>query len=157
MANMNFGVNILPKANNTYSLGNSSYKWHAYLTGINGQAIEDLVLPPVDSTDNGKVLKVVSGIWATATESGGSSLPTVSSTDNGKILQVSSGAWSIVTPNFLTSHQDISGLAPKADPVFTGSISLGRYNNSTVGTRSVAIGYAAIASDSYALALGYDA
>ena len=122
MANMNFGVNILPKANNTYSLGNSSYKWHAYLIGINGTAIEDLILPTVDSTDNGK------------------------------ILQVSSGAWSIVTPNFLTSHQDISGLAPKADPVFTGSISMGR--TETTGINSIALGTSAKASGQNSFAAG---
>lgn len=41
---------------------------------------------------------------------------------------------------YLTSHQDISGLAQKASPVFTGSISMGRKENTTIGDRSVAIG-----------------
>ena len=138
---MNFGVNILPKANNTYSLGNSNYKWHAYLSSINDTAIEDLILPTVDSTNNGKILKVSSGAWTVgdapsglpsvsstdngkilmvssgewSAENAPSGLPSVSSNDNGKILQVSSGAWNIITPNFLTSHQDISGKANSAD------------------------------------------
>lgn len=30
MANMTFGVNILPSANNTYTLGNSDNKWTIY-------------------------------------------------------------------------------------------------------------------------------
>ena len=40
MANMNFGVNILPKANNTYSLGNSDYKWNIFANTINGQNVD---------------------------------------------------------------------------------------------------------------------
>ena len=113
MANISFGQNILPKVNNTYSLGNSSYKWHAYLADINGQAIEDLVLPAVTSSDNDKILKVSSGEWTVGDAPSG--LPTVSSTDNGKILSVSSGEWVAITPSYLTSHQDISGKANIAD------------------------------------------
>lgn len=30
MANISYGVNILPKTNNTYTLGNSDYKWNIY-------------------------------------------------------------------------------------------------------------------------------
>ena len=44
MANMNFGVNILPKANNTYSLGNSNYKWANIFTNtINGTNTEEII------------------------------------------------------------------------------------------------------------------
>ena len=39
MANMNFGVNILPSSNNTYTLGNSNKKWNAYINQLNGKAI----------------------------------------------------------------------------------------------------------------------
>ena len=113
MANISYGVNILPKINNTYTLGNSSYKWHAYLASINGQAIEELVLPAVTSSDNDKILKVSSGAWIV--DDAPSGLPSVSSTDNGKILSVSSGEWTATTPNYLTSHQDISGKANTAD------------------------------------------
>ena len=95
MANMNFGVNILPKANNTYSLGNSDYKWNLYTNSINGTTIDNLVLPTVSSTDNGKILKVDNGAWAVGAAPSG--LPSVSSTDNGKMLQVSNGAWAAVT------------------------------------------------------------
>ena len=95
MANMNFGVNILPKANNTYSLGNSDYKWNLYTNSINGTTISNLVLPTVSSTDNGKILKVDNGVWAVGAAPSG--LPSVSSTDNGKMLQVSNGAWAAVT------------------------------------------------------------
>jgi len=35
---------------------------------------------------------------------------------------------------------DISGLAPKASPEFTGSISMGRKANTTIGNLSVAVG-----------------
>ena len=45
MANMNFGVNLLPKANNTYSLGNSDYKWL-----INGMALASACQYDVDTS-----------------------------------------------------------------------------------------------------------
>lgn len=48
-------------------------------------------LPDVTASDNGKVLKVVSGEWAKADET--KELPTVSASDNGKMLKVVSGAW----------------------------------------------------------------
>ena len=84
MANMNFGVNILPKANNTYSLGNSDYKWNIYANTINGANLTNLFLPSVTSDDNGK------------------------------ILRVSNGAWAAEIAGYLTSHQDISGKANSA-------------------------------------------
>ena len=64
MANMSFGVNIIPKQNNTYTLGNSDYKWNIFANTINGQSIDGLGLPTVSSTDNGKILQVSSGTWA---------------------------------------------------------------------------------------------
>ena len=54
----------------------------------------------------------------------------------------------------LTAHQSITHLAPKASPVFTGSISLGRKSNSTVGTDSFAVGSNVIASEQYSHAEG---
>ena len=53
MANMSFGVNILPKTNNTYTLGNSNYQWNIFVNQINGRDIIDLALPVVTSTNNG--------------------------------------------------------------------------------------------------------
>ena len=145
MANMNFGVNILPKANNTYSLGNSDYKWNIFANSINGTAVEDITLPAVTSSNNGQILQVSNGAWTVGAASSG--LPSVTSSDNGKILQVSSGTWvaailsvptkvsdltndsgfitSAAIPTnistftndagYLTSHQDISGKANSAD------------------------------------------
>lgn len=200
MANIGFGQNILPKVNNTYSLGNSDNKWNLYVNEINGTALSSLIpdvsgfytkpsggIPAADlaetyltastekwsdytislstttsymstltilvknndsitthvasktptadyipiydnsaylnsttpSSDDNSTKVATTAFVQTAISglgsSGGSGLPSVSSTDNGKILQVSSGAWSIVTPNFLTSHQDISGKANSAD------------------------------------------
>ena len=43
MANMNFGVNILPKANNTYTLGNSDYKWNIFANTLNGITLTNII------------------------------------------------------------------------------------------------------------------
>ena len=43
MANMNFGVNILPKANNTYTLGNSDYKWNIFANTLNGISLTNII------------------------------------------------------------------------------------------------------------------
>ena len=43
MANMNFGVNILPKANNTYTLGNSDYKWNIFANSLNGVSLSNII------------------------------------------------------------------------------------------------------------------
>lgn len=61
-------------------------------------AIDDLSavtpssLPEVSSTDNGDILKVVSGEWA----KGDPELPAVTATNNGQVLGVSDGAWAVV-------------------------------------------------------------
>lgn len=95
---------------NAYALtreGTGRYKGDLYVncnansTGGNKVATESYVTTVINNTSFGG--------------GSGSGLPAVSSSDNGKILQVSSGTWSIVTPNFLTSHQDISGKANSAD------------------------------------------
>ena len=54
-------------------------------------------LPTVSTTDNGDVLKVVSGKWAKGEES--KELPAVSSTDNGNVLTVVEGAWAKSAPS----------------------------------------------------------
>lgn len=43
MSNMNFGVNLIPTANNTYDLGTSEKKWNLYVNTINGLDAADLV------------------------------------------------------------------------------------------------------------------
>jgi len=97
MANMNFGVNIMPKVDNTYALGNSSKKWQGYFSYINGTLADNALLPIVTTDDNNKVLKVVSGSWTTADAPTG--LPAVTVQDEGKILTVSSGAvWVAALP-----------------------------------------------------------
>jgi len=62
--------------------------------------IEELLLdgamvPKVDDTDNGKVLKVIDGEWQPGEDVSGDNLPPVSSLDNGKVLKVVSGEWNI--------------------------------------------------------------
>ena len=79
MANISFKQNILPKTDNTYYLGNSSYKWHAYLATINGSPVSNLFLPAVTSSDNGKILKVVNGDWAAANTMTANEMPMSSS------------------------------------------------------------------------------
>lgn len=39
MANITFGVNLIPKTNNTYTLGNSDNKWNIYANTINGYVL----------------------------------------------------------------------------------------------------------------------
>ena len=99
-------------------------------------------VPAPAATDNTKYLKG-DGTWADV-----DALPAVTSSDNGKVLKVASGDWSV------ENEQDISGLAPKASPVFTGSISLGRKANTTVGANSIAIGTTVIASGNQSQAMG---
>lgn len=50
-------------------------------------------LPSVSSTDNGKLLTVVSGKWAKAAAP--AELPAVTADDNGKVLKVANGAWGV--------------------------------------------------------------
>ena len=49
---------------------------------------------------------------------------------------------------------DVSGFAPKNSPIFTGSISLGRAANSTIGNYSVAVGDGVTASGNWSYAEG---
>ena len=51
-------------------------------------------------------------------------------------------------------YNELALKAPKANPVFTGSISLGRKANTTVGSNSVAEGYDVTASGNYSYAEG---
>ena len=63
------------------------------------QAILDLLenpaLPAVTTTDNGKILMVVSGKWKEANAP--TELPAVTGSDNGKLLGVSGGKWDKVS------------------------------------------------------------
>ena len=53
--------------------------------------LSDTILPIVTSSDNGKVLGVVNGVWDKANPP--TELPAVTSSDNGKVLSVSNGNW----------------------------------------------------------------
>ncbi len=54
-------------------------------------------LPVVTEDDNGKVLKVVDGVWVAAEEEATEDeLPAVTAEDNGKVLRVVNGAWAAV-------------------------------------------------------------
>lgn len=52
------------------------------------------------------------------------------------------------------STPDLSAYAPKASPAFTGSISMGRQAETTVGLRSIAVGNNAAATGNYSGAIG---
>ena len=56
--------------------------------------------------------------------------------------------------DYLTEHQDISGKANKTNPVFTGSVSMGRTSGSTVGTDSTALGTGVTANGNHSLVFG---
>ena len=66
MANMTFGVNLVPSSDNAFCLGNSNKKWKAYLESINGDEVGLVLLPSVSASDEGRMLRVVDGLWAAA-------------------------------------------------------------------------------------------
>lgn len=166
MANMNFGVNILPKTNNTYSLGNSDYKWNIYVNTINGTEVDELTLPPVTSEDNNKILKVSEGEWTVGTAPSSLDLGETSTTayrgDRGAAAYAAAVTNVDSTPASGSTHLLTSGgaytalddKAPKANPVFTGSISMGRASNTTIGSESVAEGSSTTASGAQSHAEG---
>lgn len=63
-------------AKTTQALYPIKFDSYGHITGA-GSAVP--ALPTVTGTDNGKILKVVSGAWAAANESGGGSVPEVGS------------------------------------------------------------------------------
>ena len=66
MANMSFGVNILPKTNNAYTLGNSDYKWNIFANQINGTNISDIISNSSDVSNKvDKTALLNAGITAT--------------------------------------------------------------------------------------------
>lgn len=56
---------------------------------------------------------------------------------------------------YLTQHQSLDAYAPKANPVFSGDISLGRSSGSTSGSNNIAVGFNVIASGNNTQAFGY--
>lgn len=63
MANMTFGVNLIPHnnaptGNNTLSLGNSDYKWNVYINQINGTNLTIPAGEAIATTDQVNACKV---------------------------------------------------------------------------------------------------
>ena len=103
MANVNYGVNIIPITDNAYTLGNSSYKWQLYTSTINGVSVSTVLLPTVTSSNNGQFLTVTNGAWvagnipsmigATSSVAGSAGLvPAPSTSDTTKFLR-GDGTW----------------------------------------------------------------
>jgi hypothetical protein len=89
-------------------------------------------LPTVTTSDNGKILSVVSGVWASATAP--SSLPTVTTADNNKVLTVTSGAWAagaVPTSNVLASNGTPTITGPFAFSITAIATNAGGYMSST--------------------------
>lgn len=78
--------------------------------------MDGAMVPKVDDTDNGKVLKVIDGEWQPGEDVSGDNLPPVSSLDNGKVLKVVSGEWNIGDDKSESSFVYISSSYP-----FSGS------------------------------------
>ena len=201
MANISYGVNLLPKTNNAYTLGNSDYKWsNIYTNQVNGINVADLNAVTdvqINSTSilNNSVANIPLATGSTVGvvktyESMGlymSSDGTMSIADAteaqckagthaykpitperqhnavfyglakaaGDTTQASSSnAIGIYTDNAKTAIQNMLSVAPINNPVFTGSISLGRYAGSTVGENSLAIGNNVVAQEAASVALG---
>ena len=197
MANMNFGVNILPKANNTYTLGNSDYKWNIFantlnnisLTNIasdiqiNGTSIvnNNIATIPLASTTEYGVVKIGGGLYLYnnvlyINEANSSQIkagttatrPIVPYSQHESVFyglakaasdstqSASSNAVGTYTSSAKTAIQNMLAVAPTANPVFTGSISLGRKANTTIGENSFAVGLNVEASGEKSYAEGED-
>jgi len=84
MADINFGVNLIPKVNNLYTLGNANYKWNIFANSINGTSVANSLLPFVTSSNNGQILKVDNGAWTVGEAP--TSLPSISTLNNNSVL-----------------------------------------------------------------------
>lgn len=198
MANMNFGVNILPKANNTYTLGNSDYKWNIFANSLNGVSLSNIItdvqingtsilsnnianIPIVGYLTLGLV-QVNSDYGISANGEGRLYIIKANSTRikegtnqyfvitpynqhesvfyglakaaGDSTQSASSNAVGTYTDSAKTAIQNMLAVAPTANPIFTGTISLGRDANSIVGLNSVALGYANRAQGNSSIAMG---
>ena len=84
MADINFGVNLVPKLDSIYTLGNANYKWNIFASSINGTSVANALLPSVTSSNNGQILKVDNGAWTVGEAP--TSLPPISILDNNSVL-----------------------------------------------------------------------
>lgn len=193
---MNFGVNILPKANNTYTLGNSDYKWNIFANTLNGVSLTNIITDiqidgtsivnnniatiPLATSSSFGIIKVGNGLQfdnnqkvvVSAASSGkiktgtDSNFPIVPVRQHESVFyglakaagdstqEASSNAVGTYTDSAKTAIQNMLNVSSKTNPIFTGSISLGRKANSTIGTNSIAIGTDTIASGTNSSAFG---
>jgi len=84
MADINFGVNLVPKSDSLYTLGTANYKWNIFANSINGTALTNAFLPSVTSDNNGQILKVDNGVWTVGEAP--TSLPPISILNNNSVL-----------------------------------------------------------------------
>ena len=120
----------------------------------------------MSSDDKVKLEGIETGAQVNPGEATTSSSGLMSASDKTKLDGVASGATANTVENSLTSTSTTNALsaaqgktlndtkAPIADPNFTGSISLGRIANSTIGSGSVAEGGGVTASGAYSHAEG---
>lgn len=114
MADINFGVNLIPKSDSLYTLGTANYKWNIFANSINGTSVANALLPSVTSSNNGQILKVDNGAWTVGVAP--TSLPPISILDNNSILQVQNGDWAVLPLAEMSgadsSTNGTSGLVP---------------------------------------------
>ena len=89
MANMTFGVNLIPGANNTYTLGNSEKKWNVYVNTINGTSVDELGSRPTALS-----LIAAAGSWSSATPPTQTLTATGVTTNNNIIVGIANTATS---------------------------------------------------------------
>ena len=204
MANISYGVNIIPKTNNTYTLGNSDYKWANIFTNkINGTSVSDIIAEvgsgniediqinetsivdngtatiPLANTSTYGVVKLGSGLTINQTSGAITTDPASVSTikaatanyapiaPNQQHVSVfyglakaagdstqsaSSNSVGNYTSDAKSAIQSMLAVPASSNPVFTGTFSLNRAANTTIGTKSVSIGDGCTASaeDSFA-------
>lgn len=100
MANMTFGVNLIPHNNtptgsNTYSLGNSNYKWKLYADELNGEPLADMknlyyVEGPSTDTTSGTWTGTITGLSAYYDGLTVLYIPAIAGSDSGTTLNINS-------------------------------------------------------------------
>lgn len=166
MADMNFGVNLLPVTTATYSIGSSSKKWQ--INGVSDPQLTDTTYTFASGTNSftvtpsggtAQTVAVTPSITNNITGSGTSGYlvkfdgtNTITNgpqlgNDTTKFLR-NDGTWAIA----LTSHQDISGKVNKSGDTMTGNLVIGSLSDEAqrvINIRSVA-GRIVVGSDATA-------
>lgn len=105
----------------------------------NGQLIVD----PADAT---QIKNEVTNVPIPAHQTAAATFYGLARAAGDSTQKASSNAVGVYTSDAKTAIQNMLSVAPTNNPVFTGSISLGRKTNTTVGTNSFAVGSSAEAS-----------